>query len=133
VTTEIQHTNLFWERGNRGPHPFTDLSQLKELPILQAYSAMPKFVGFAFEHDADNEVWWTMALFDRGFEWYVIGHTDQKVDGLPEWDKGRYQVKTPGGGVLLVNGADVASSVGNIVVLKDGRQCVKVPRKKEEL
>jgi hypothetical protein len=92
---------------------FSTDDELFEIPFVKCF----RHSNFSRYAMSGNHL---MAIYDDGFEWWVIGTIkDPPSVHLPKWDGGKYRALLDGEPVILSR--DVASSCGDVLTLKDGR------------
>lgn len=119
-----QHIPAFVETDSAPERAeFASLAELLAIPFVARWASDPDFYKFSIR---DGHL---LAEQRGGRSWWVIGRvSDDAPDCLPRWDGGIYEVMTDDGVPLEIPGADVLSSCGDVVRLKDGREMRRLRR-----
>ena len=95
--------------------PFETLGELLNLEVLKWYGQQADFSHFAI---SDNCL---MEISAGGLRWWVVGYLgDPAAVDLPQWDGGKYKAEMKDGTVVDLSGAEVKSSCGDVLTLRDG-------------
>jgi len=97
---------------------FEALEELLNIPHVKRWSKDRDFNYYAL-----SDKHYLMAVLNDGFEWWVVGRIEHPVDGIVEWDGGKYLMVDRLGMRRAVAGKDVkwSDSTGRIV-LKSGEE-----------
>lgn len=109
-----QHIPDFFEGFEKALVDFNTLEDLLAIPWVKNFSAHANFYRYSV---SDNHL---MAEYRGGRTWWVVGTLRHRVDGLPEWDHGIYEVWIDDK-ARDIAGKDVSWSCGDEVGLCDGR------------
>lgn len=111
----VQHIPDFVETVEpRIRSDFDSLAQLLEVPFVKGWADKSDFHRFSVEGVC------LIAELRGGRSWWVVGYLREPVSGLPEWDKGIYEVIDMNGDPLDISGRLVSYSCGDVVGLGDG-------------
>ena len=99
---------------------FSTTEELLRHPFFRRIAEQPGFSHFAFDEP------YILEISEDGFKWWVLGSVNALVT-LPKWDGGRYRVRLDGAETVLI-GAEIYSTCGDEVILRDGRKCERVHR-----
>lgn len=109
---------------NRDPVPVYEFETTKELlnlDIVKKYIDGRDYHKFVM---SDN---YLMIIWEDGFRWWVVGYiTNPSNVDLPKWDGGKHRGKLANGEVVILNGDDVSSIWGDLIILNDGTEVKKI-------
>jgi len=120
MNTIRQYRPAFFEGFENETVEFSTDEELINIPFVKNFSN-DKFSHYAV---SDNHL---MAIYDDGFEWWVIGTIQCPASvKLPKWNGGKYCALLEGKEVVLSK--EVVSSCGDVLTLRDGRKAKNLRR-----
>jgi len=116
--------NFCDDRGmDRTPFEFETKEQLFASEHVVGFSkSMPgrQFVGFRMDGRT------LIAVYEDGFHWWVVGHVEQPMHDVPEWEGWKFRVMTKDRKVSVMGRDQVVASQGDVLTLANGEKALKV-------
>ena len=114
MNTIRQYRPAFFEGFENETVEFSTDEELVKIPFVKNFS------HYNFSHYAVSDSC-LMAIYDDGFEWWVIGTIQYPASvKLPRWNGGKFRALLDGKEVVLSK--EVISSCGDVLTLRDGRK-----------